>query len=666
MSHVLKGWAGVSAHGYITGWCLYSDNYATPLEVEFLVDGETLGTAVADDFRQHLLDRGVGTGFHGFRIKPSKDYPPEKLMTGVVRLKGAPDQTVALSNKLVGSAPAPTQTSQPAPVPAASNASTPQPQKSARLTGAGKAVLAQIENALLARRLPIPERWPQLSNSGTFLAGNKEFHALLLSIGRGCLYEKDLSKAYMFFNMLISLSEDDPEPEFFLGVTYLQDGQLEQARSIFLKLYNSGWKPERSGLELAKVGARQINAAGHAQDQALSADLLALLNALLDLDPLPKLPASLAQAATQIGDLDLAERIIEISIAQNPDRPEPLVAKTRILIEMRKIDEAMELSDLILERWPGNLTATNNKRVYGYLQGALKPLPEPGFIQVTRPDEPDSPLLHGDQSRFENCATLGALFTHDVGKEDILVLGPTAEHNYDTWRKLVMRHPQAGCIIDEDGTRLWRAKALQDLDLAGLIELEKPLNVQLGAYEWVYTPKTPTPGSGPVVLLSRYGIAKFGGAEHTMESLAYNYKSFGLEPHILGVEREAIESHVKPEGIVSGAIDNDPNVMRRYFIKNRASVVHAISGMGYQVAQALEMTNITFVYGIYFWRDVLGRGGGETFFEGDGTPIPREDFGYIMSQAQTIFANSEYTRDIIEAAHGIRCPVIPSIPGERA
>lgn len=654
MTRLFKGWAGVAARGYITGWCLYLNDSETPLEVQFLLEGEVLGAATADEYRQHLSDRGIGTGSHGFRINLNKKYPVEILKRGVVRLRDNPDQTIALSEKVIGS-------DQPA---AAQPAPKAQSVRAAPFS-AGSALLAHFSDAQTAIKLIDKDRWKRLNTCATVLAESKDFHEILLSMGRGALYEKNLPVAYQFFNMLIALSEDESEATFYLGATYLQDGHVRQAISIFWDLYNNGWNPARSGVELAKAISRLINSTGHAQDPALSADFLMLLKELLKMESEVRLPPNLAQVAAQIGDLDLAYRIVNASILQHPDRPEALVIKTRILIEMRKIDEAMDLSDKILERWPDNLTAANNKRIYGYLRGSINPIPDPAFMQVVSPDEPDSPIRHGDYSRFKTCNTVGELFRQDVGKEDILVFGLDAVGNYDEWQKLVSRHPQAGCIIDESGIRLWRAKAIRDLGLSDLIDLEKPLGPQLSTYEWVYTPRSATFGRGAVVLLSRYGIAKFGGAEHTMESLAYNYKSFGLEPHILGVERAAIESHSKPEGIVSAAIENDPNVMRQYFIKNRATVVHAISGMGYQVAHALEMTNITFVYGVYFWRDVLGRGGGETFFEEDHTPIPREEFGYVMAQAQTIFANSEYTRDMIEAAHGIRCPVIPSIPGER-
>lgn len=53
--------------GVIEGWALVGDG-ATPAELEVILDGELLGVAVADNPRKDLIEKGIGTGRHGFRF----------------------------------------------------------------------------------------------------------------------------------------------------------------------------------------------------------------------------------------------------------------------------------------------------------------------------------------------------------------------------------------------------------------------------------------------------------------------------------------------------------------------------------------------------------------------------------------------------------------------
>jgi hypothetical protein len=79
------------------------------------------------------------------------------------------------------------------------------------------------------------------------------------------------------------------------------------------------------------------------------------------------------------------------------------------------------------------------------------------------------------------------------------------------------------------------------------------------------------------------------------------------------------------------------------------------------VAEALTYTNIPFIYGVHYWREVLGQED-DGFFDAVGQPVPRPEFHYILSRATTVYANSVFTRDVIEKAFGVRCPVIYSVP----
>lgn len=56
----------------VIGWAVHGD--ATVCEVQVIVDDCWVAGGVAGDFRAHLLEAGIGTGHHGFRITLPGDY----------------------------------------------------------------------------------------------------------------------------------------------------------------------------------------------------------------------------------------------------------------------------------------------------------------------------------------------------------------------------------------------------------------------------------------------------------------------------------------------------------------------------------------------------------------------------------------------------------------
>ena len=48
----------------------------------------------------------------------------------------------------------------------------------------------------------------------------------------------------------------------------------------------------------------------------------------------------------------------------------------------------------------------------------------------------------------------------------------------------------------------------------------------------------------------------------------------------------------------------------------------------------------------------------------EGRPVARAEFRYILSRAASVYANSQYTRSILQSVYGVRCPVIYSVPRE--
>jgi len=170
--------------------------------------------------------------------------------------------------------------------------------------------------------------------------------------------------------------------------------------------------------------------------------------------------------------------------------------------------------------------------------------------------------------------------------------------------------------------------------------------------------------SGPVIVMSKHGIIRFGGGEQFIDSMAEHYESFGYSPIVVGTRPERVGESGQQDGRQFAFVDENPDELRRYFVEQRPTFVHVLSGLGYQVTEALEFLSIPFIYGVHFWRDCLGRVAGDNrFFDGvDSRPIIRPEFRAIIERAAYVYSNSEYTRGILEQAFSIRTPVIYSLP----
>jgi len=55
-------------HCYANGWALDPDDLSQHINVRILADGAVVATEVADDFRQDLLDAGIGDGRYAFWV----------------------------------------------------------------------------------------------------------------------------------------------------------------------------------------------------------------------------------------------------------------------------------------------------------------------------------------------------------------------------------------------------------------------------------------------------------------------------------------------------------------------------------------------------------------------------------------------------------------------
>ncbi len=213
-------------------------------------------------------------------------------------------------------------------------------------------------------------------------------------------------------------------------------------------------------------------------------------------------------------------------------------------------------------------------------------------------------------------------------------------------------------------TKLWRRDALVALSETGL---GGPGLSNLSAFEGAYGPAAHARAPRIAALLSRHGSVKFGGGEQFLDSMAEHYAAAGYEPVIVGVRENIESSEGSADGRRFAFVNAKPAMLRRFLLESRVQLVHAISGLGGPVVEALSYTNIPFIYGIHFWREALGVEGGEAiYFDTDGRPLARPEFRRVLSQAASVYVNSRFTQRVIEDAFGVRCPVVYSLPREVA
>ena len=223
--------------------------------------------------------------------------------------------------------------------------------------------------------------------------------------------------------------------------------------------------------------------------------------------------------------------------------------------------------------------------------------------------------------------------------------------------------PRAG-FLSFRNMHFWRRDALLDLIRCGAVDRGF---ANLDSFESIYgSTRRPFTHGATAIVMSRNGSQKFGGGEHFLESMADHYSTLGYSPIIVGTRPDLKGQTGEVNGYRFCFIGDSPEEMRRFFLESGTQLVHAISGLGMRVAEALNYTNIPYIYGIHYWRELLGHHDeDEHFFDEANQPVPRAEFRYILSRATTVYANSTFTRDVVEKAFGVRCPIVFSVPKEQ-
>jgi tetratricopeptide (TPR) repeat protein len=171
-------------------------------------------------------------------------------------------------------------------------------------------------------------------------------------------------------------------------------------------------------------------------------------------------------------------------------------------------------------------------------------------------------------------------------------------------------------------------------------------------------------GGRRVVLMSRHGIELFGGGEHFLRSMVPLYRAFGMEPVIVGMKQSRPVREGVEDGIPFVDLPEDMHELTSLLLRMRPAVVHCLSGLGHQLASAVDGLDIRVIYGVHFWRDVIDLDSLASYNEvaERGTPDPL--FPRLLNTFDCIYANSEYVAAVLQDHFDFMPSSLPSLPSD--
>lgn len=382
-----------------------------------------------------------------------------------------------------------------------------------------------------------------------------------------------------------------------------------------------------------------------------STDRMTQINALI----------GLSTALCSVGHYHEAADAADLALLRVPNSVKALVAKAKALVPQNAIKEACAVYERVVDIEPHNGSMRTTLRILRALSEEESGEAEVVTIAAIRPDDRlertlGEGLPPGGRS-LPNWICIAESGSQDVATVDLSALAAIGS--------------RAGFLtLNGSGSQLefWRREAIQGLVESGLLRSDdcaRALSRFSRHYGSSRQPAdTASSSRGVVVVTSRNGGFKFGGGEHFIESVAEHYAEEGYSPIILGTRPELRGEERHINGVRHAFVEDSAAAFRRFVIENDVALVHAISGMGFTVAEALRFINTPFVYGVHFWRELLGGDHNSTYFDVMNRPIPRKEFKVVLARAAVVYANSRYTQKIIEDSFGARCPIVYSVPRE--
>ena len=640
------------------GWIFDTGHVGAACTVTLRIGEWRSPPSVANKPRKNLADLGEGRSDHGLAIRVPQDVPlvpgtdVELLVEGVAEpvISGmVPDRPEVVGR--VGSLPKAISAI------AKARRSGPRAPWTDVLTDPF-AALDVISTGGHPLRSSIKDL-DDLSDFGVAVLKRKRLFKLLRDAGRARSRARRYDDALRLLQAARALEPDDPETTFHFAVAASRGDRHDVALEAFRAVRATGWEPGRHLSEHGQALRRKLTSLRHARDAALEAELVDVSRAWLDLDDGRKmryLPA-VATMLARIGEFDLAERVFHAIIRAHPDRLDVNVERMRFLLETKRVDEGLALARRIVDRWPDAEPAHHILRTYRFLDGMRREAEVVGHARrasdgsgwVVAIDAAEVPLERALETRHP----------------DWIVFADGAE--VDGVRAQLVNAAAVGCMPLPSGGRAWRCEVLRDLQDSDLLDAETVQEDLDRAAPFYVRPRPREAGGATALVVSLYGGVKFGGAEHFLWAASEHYAKSGYDRVLVVGSRDKRPSDFTAPthpAIECEFVDLNATTLRRLVVERNVSLVHAVSGLGYVAAGALGSMNVPFIYGVHYFREVFGGEGSEIYFDGEGATIPRPEFAFLLARASSVYVNSTFTRDLMERAHGVRCPVIYSVPDE--
>jgi len=644
----------------INGWLLSAYEDVSKIKFFLFIDGLKIGTFVAARVRVKINARGVSRRRLGFHIPLSAEWAVTDRSIIVIQPCGSTDfhlSALFTNDRNVSQPPAAT------------------PDFNLEVPTNGSIDLSLVVHETMQKHiLPTLKHhtgqkdWPTIADlNRALLLKVPDFDKSLLLLGRGSLYAKEFEDAQRTLSIACLLYPDLVDAHYYCGISYLRAGDYPLAVASLRRSLALDAGAVRSKRDLADALARAARGLPrNEQRAAIEEEALTLLLEVVSAQPSLEITLRAARLAFDQSRFAEALALFQRVADEQPEHVQALTGISRCLVGLRRISEALLMAKRIVEIDPNNETARYQLRVLRFLDDDEGPQLEGriGALEIfadgrIRLDGTGEPVAAGKPSAAEAAQRLSRAEAHWL---EICAEGQRPAEPFIPDQPLDARF---GCHRFREPASgrervLWHRDALAELiRAAGAV----PSLARLAVLESLYLPgfQAPKPGER-VVVMSRHGIVKFGGGEHFIESMADHYRSIGLDPIIVGVSNARAGETGEIGGRRFAFVGDNPSSLRALVLETGATLVHGISGTGMLVASALEMMNVQFVYGVHFWREALGSDAGDAFFDKAGAPIPRREFEFVLTRASSVYANSHYTRHVLEDAFGVRCPVVYSVP----
>lgn len=646
----------------INGWLVDNQDATSKVRFALFINGVRVGFYAAARVREKINARGMISRRFGFHIPIAPEWP----LTGrsIIVLQPSDSADFHLSTLFDDGA-------------AATPVAAPTPQHNQTDTTFDLLDIPSVvrqtmrENILPALKQHTGNKdWPTLADLNRSLVLQvPDLDKSLLLLGRGSLYAKAFEDARRTLAIACLLYPELVDAHYYCGVTHLRTGDYGEAVTYLRRALALDPGAVRSKRDLADALARSARGLPrNEQRAAIEGEALTLLLEAAAAQPSLEITLRAARLAFDQSRFAEALELFEKVIQEQPAHVLALSGASRSLVGLRRVSEALRLAKRIVEIDPNNETARYQLRVLRFLDDDDQPEQRHRFGALMLDPDGRHSLVDADGSevRLDPAGP-----TTDAATRLSAVAAVWLEVCARGARDEAAPAPPAGAMDERFGCHRFREDGGAERVFwhrDAVTELVRSTGTaqtlaRLKTFEELYLPgfRPPRPGD-TVIVMSRHGIVKFGGGEHFIESMADHYSSIGLEPIIVGISNERAGEAGRMGDRPFAFVGDNPNSLRELVLRTGATLVHGISGTGMLAASALEMMNVQLVYGVHFWREALGSDAGDAFFDETGAPIPRSEFEFVLTRASTVYANSHYTRQVLETAFGVRCPVVYSVP----